>query len=99
VHSRVSQCGGERLVPTVDIVHDVYPDVLESQHQVSQVENDAVNTLPLAGVHLATYTHDAYPGVLDSQQQVSRSQNNVTKTISPACAQPASLPGLNVDAG
>ena len=100
MHSRVSHFVGEKVVPTVDIMHDVYPDVLDSQHQVSHVENDAVNTLPLAGgVHLATITHNVYPGVLDSRQQVSHSQNNVTNTISSACAQPASLPGLNVDAG
>jgi hypothetical protein len=100
VHSRVSNCGGEKLVPTAEIMHDVYPDVLGSQRQVSHVKNNVVNTLPIAGVHLAaTNTHGVYPGVLDSRQQVSRSQNSVANTFSSACAQPASLPGLNVDAG
>jgi hypothetical protein len=86
------------MVPTAEIIHDVYPDGLDYQHQVSHVKNNVVNTLPISGVHNAGNTHDVYPGVLDSRQQVSRCQNGVTNTFPSACAKPAILTGLNEDA-
>ena len=81
MHSWVSHRGGEKLDPTTAFMHDVYPDVLGFQHQVSQLKNNVVNTLPSDGVHYVNTAHGVYPGVLDSRQQVSRSQNSVSDTL------------------
>ena len=110
VHSRVSHGEGEELVHAVDVVHDVYPDVLDCQHQVSCDEN--IDVYPgMLDVHsrvshcegeelvpTVDIIHDVYPDGLDSRHQVSRVQNNVVKTAPLAGVHLATAPGLNVDA-